>query len=136
MNTRLARLGAAAATHPWRTLAGWLLILAVTVGLAATVGGEPHDDVAPTLGRPRLGLSIAARSIAHAVARNRIRRLVREGFRLAQHDLPPVDLVVAARPAARNDSAAELRADLARALNAVRKQCDSSSNRSSTPTAG
>jgi hypothetical protein len=43
---------------------------------------------------------------------------------------------VAARPAARNASAAELRADLAHALNAVRKQCASSSNRSSTPTAG
>jgi ribonuclease P protein component len=105
--------------------------------------GQRHNQTyfqviacANALGRPRLGLSIAARSIGHAAARNRIRRLVREVFRLSQHDLPPVDLVVAARPAARNASAAELRADLAHALNAVRKQCASSSNRSSTPTAG
>src|SRR5262245_56528923 len=40
----LARLGAAAATHPWRTLAVWLFILVATVGLGATVGGETHDD--------------------------------------------------------------------------------------------
>jgi ribonuclease P protein component len=91
---------------------------------------------ANTLGRPRLGLSIAARVIGHAVARNRIRRLVRELFRLSQHDLPAIDLVVAARSAARNASAADLRADLARALSAIRKQCASSSSHSSTPTAG
>jgi ribonuclease P protein component len=105
--------------------------------------GQRHNQTyfqviacANALGRPRLGLSIAARVIGHAAARNRIRRLVRECFRLSQHDLPAVDLVVAARPNARTANAADLRADLARALSAIRNQCAPSSDRSSKPTAG
>jgi ribonuclease P protein component len=51
-------------------------------------------------GRPRLGLSIAARAVGNSVRRNRIKRLVRESFRLHQHRLPAFDLVVNARNAA------------------------------------
>lgn len=91
---------------------------------------------ANTLGYPRLGLSIAARAVGNSVARNRIRRVVREAFRLTQHELPAIDLVVAARSAARSASGAELRADLGRALSAVRERCARSSNSSSTRTAG
>jgi RND superfamily putative drug exporter len=40
----LARLGGAAAAHPWRTIGAWLVLLAAAIGLAATVGGSPHDD--------------------------------------------------------------------------------------------
>jgi ribonuclease P protein component len=87
-------------------------------------------------GFPRLGLSIGARTVGNAVARNRIRRVVREIFRLAQADLPAVDIVVAARAAARNASRDALRSDLERALRAVRDRCASSSNRSSTRTGG
>jgi ribonuclease P protein component len=43
---------------------------------------------------PRLGLSIATRIFGTAVARNRIKRLTRESFRLNQHSLPPVDVTV------------------------------------------
>jgi ribonuclease P protein component len=82
---------------------------------------------ANTQGYPRLGLSIAARSVGNAVARNRIRRVVREVFRLAQHDLPAVDVVVAARSAARAASREALRGDLERALSAVRERCARSS---------
>jgi ribonuclease P protein component len=89
-----------------------------------------------THGFPRLGLSIAARSVGNAVARNRIRRVVRETFRLAQHDLPAVDIVVAARSAARAASSAALRGDLEQALSAVRVKCAPSSKPSSTPTGG
>src|SRR6476620_9324064 len=51
-----------------------------------------------TLGYPRLGMSVN-RKVGTAVRRNRIRRLIREAFRLLQHDLPQgYDLVVVVRP--------------------------------------
>jgi ribonuclease P protein component len=50
------------------------------------------------LGHPRLGMSVS-RKVGNAVRRNRIRRLVRESFRLLQHDFPQgYDLVVVVRP--------------------------------------
>jgi len=46
----------------------------------------------------RLGVVVAGR-IGNAVARSRVRRLLRESFRLHQYDLAqPVDLVLVARP--------------------------------------
>lgn len=42
----------------------------------------------------RLGLAIAKKRVKLAVERNRIKRLVRESFRLNQHDLPAIDMVV------------------------------------------
>jgi ribonuclease P protein component len=61
---------------------------------------------------PRLGLSIATRTFGTAVARNRIKRLARESFRLNQHSLPPVDVTIFAKDAARLAKALELRASL------------------------
>ena len=65
------------------------------------------------LGAPRLGLAVAVRAAGNAVARNRLRRLIRESFRLHRHGLPALDLVVGCRPAARAAPAVELRAHLA-----------------------
>ena len=61
---------------------------------------------------PRLGLAIATRTFGTAVARNRIKRIARESFRLNQHSLPSVDVTVAARTAASTASPKELRASL------------------------
>ena len=60
----------------------------------------------------RLGLAIATKTFGSAVARNRIKRIARESFRLNQHVLPPLDITVAARAAARTAAAKVLRESL------------------------
>ncbi len=63
---------------------------------------------------PRLGLAIATRICGGAVARNRLKRLTRESFRLHQHALPPLDITIAAREAAARAASLELRSSLGR----------------------
>jgi ribonuclease P protein component len=72
---------------------------------------------------PRLGLSIATRTFGTAVARNRIKRLTRESFRLNQHSLPPVDVTVSARDAARAASSRDLRASLDKHWKSIAERC-------------
>jgi len=62
--------------------------------------------------RPRLGLAVATQVAGNSVQRNRIRRIIRESFRLHQHAMPPVDVVVSARTPVRTATNAELRASL------------------------
>ncbi|MFT4058224.1 MAG: ribonuclease P protein component [Legionella sp.] len=47
------------------------------------------------LGYARLGLALSKKMIAKAHDRNRIKRLIREGFR--QRDLPAIDMIFLAR---------------------------------------
>ena len=72
---------------------------------------------------PRLGLSIATRTFGTAVARNRVKRLTRESFRLNQHSLPPVDVTVYAREAARQAKPSELRASLEKLFKSITERC-------------
>lgn len=46
--------------------------------------------------RPRIGITVSSK-LANAVARNRVKRWVREAFRRIAPELPPIDLVVIAR---------------------------------------
>ncbi|MFW1678296.1 ribonuclease P protein component [Pontibacter sp. JAM-7] len=49
------------------------------------------------LGYPRIGFIISKKNVRLAVKRNRVRRIMRESFRLAQHQLPAVDMIILAR---------------------------------------
>lgn len=46
------------------------------------------------LGYARLGLAVAKKIIPSATSRNRLKRLIRESFRLNRRRLPEVDIVV------------------------------------------
>jgi len=50
-------------------------------------------------GGVRLGMTVS-RKVGNAVARNRLRRRIRDFARLQPRDLPPVDVVVHCRPGA------------------------------------
>jgi ribonuclease P protein component len=49
------------------------------------------------LSNPRLGLVIAKKHIRRAVDRNRVKRLIRETFRVKQQQLPDIDVIVLSR---------------------------------------
>jgi len=68
---------------------------------------KPND-----LSQARLGLSVSARSVGNAVNRNRIKRIIRDSFRINSPRLPAVDIVINSRPSARDASNAELRNSL------------------------
>jgi ribonuclease P protein component len=72
-----------------------------------TINAQPNE-----LAGARLGLSVAVRAMGNAVARNRIRRMIRESFRLNQALLPPLDMVIGVRAGVRTAEPAQLRASL------------------------
>ena len=74
----------------------------------------------------RLGVSVAKKAVATASQRTRIKRVVRESFRLDRAQLPAVDIVVQARGAAAKRQNAELRASLDWHWQEVIKRCKSS----------
>jgi ribonuclease P protein component len=78
------------------------------------------------LGAARLGLAVAVRVAGGAVGRNRIRRIIRESFRVHQGELPALDLVVSARPKARGAPGPELHASLAALWKKIGEQCAAS----------
>jgi len=91
------------------------------------------NGAANALACPRLGLSVS-RKVGGAVVRNRWKRLIREVFRLAQHELPAgIDLIVRPQRGATPDfqaigrSLSALARRIARRLN--RQAADSQARR-------
>lgn len=60
----------------------------------------------------RLGLAVSSKAVRHAVARNRIKRIVRETFRLRREQLEALDFIVIARSSADLKTKHELHAAL------------------------
>lgn len=64
------------------------------------------------LSHPRLGLTVAKKRAKLAVQRNRIKRCARNSFRLHQHLLPAVDLVLMIKGDISNTENSELQKQL------------------------
>ncbi len=77
------------------------------------------------LDHPRLGLAIAKKTIKRAVDRNKLKRMARENFRLQQHTLTALDIVVLARKDAATACTKVLRESLAKLMLQLVKRCGS-----------
>ena len=91
--------------------------LRVSDGLFAVIA-RPNG-----LDHPRLGMAVGIRIAGNAVNRNRIRRVVRERFRLSQQELPPVDVVVNARSGATGATRAQLAVSVAALFVRMSQRC-------------
>ncbi|MXZ80166.1 MAG: ribonuclease P protein component [Gammaproteobacteria bacterium] len=74
-------------------------------------------------GCARLGLVVSRKVSKKAVQRNRIKRQIRETFRLGQGELPDMDYVVVARPGGSDQDNSVLKQELTRLLEISRAKC-------------
>lgn len=79
-----------------------------------------------TRAEARLGLTVSKKNAARASDRNRLKRHIRESFRLNRHRLPAVDVIVSARAGSAKASAGELRANLDQLWTRIAQACAAS----------
>ncbi len=72
----------------------------------------------------RVGLAVSRRVSKKAVQRNRIKRQIRESFRLQQTELPPIDFVVTAKVGCAEQVSVVLRTELDKLWNRASKKCE------------
>ncbi|WP_157509243.1 MULTISPECIES: ribonuclease P protein component [Ferrimonas] len=98
---------------------------------------HPHMTllaVVNDLNHPRLGLTVAKKHVKKACQRNRIKRIVRDEFRLHQHNLPGVDIVAIAKKGVDDLDNATLHKLVEKLLKKLSKRCKSCSSDSSDST--
>jgi ribonuclease P protein component len=83
-----------------------------------TINAQPNGFTGP-----RLGMSIAARILRRAVDRNRLRRLIRESFRVNQLSLPPLDIVIGVRAGVLTADNRRLRSSLQQLWQKISSTC-------------
>jgi len=76
-----------------------------------------------TVGCARLGMTVSRRVSTRAVDRNRIKRSIRESFRQRRNIFGAIDIVVVARPLARETETARLRESLELHWRSIQEQC-------------
>ena len=87
---------------------------------AYQTGRRKGDNLFGVIVRPnglpqaRLGMAVSIKACGKAVRRNVVRRLIRNTFRLCQHPLAGLDVVVNARPGARGAANPDMVASLER----------------------
>ncbi|WP_105188750.1 ribonuclease P protein component [Pseudoalteromonas sp. T1lg48] len=76
-----------------------------------------------SLSHPRLGLTIAKKNVKQANQRNRIKRIARESFRLHQHKLDNIDIVLMVKRGIDERSNAEIRQELDKLWRKINERC-------------
>jgi len=94
--------------HPIKAVSNHLTLLA-----------KPNN-----LDHARIGLTIAKKKEKTAVGRNRIKRIIRNSFRINQHSLPKIDIVVIARNDVGSASNEELQQQLEKLWKKLTKRCE------------
>lgn len=85
------------------------------------------------LDNPRLGLVVAKKKVKLSVNRNKVKRQVRESFRLNQHELPSVDIIFLARGGLTEMDGAALRAEIENAFRRLKRRFAGDVQRQETP---
>ena len=79
------------------------------------------------LEHPRLGITVSKKNVRNASDRNRIKRLIRESFRLHQETLPNVDIVVVVKKGLAEQENPAIHTLLRKQWKKLTKRCNSSS---------
>lgn len=82
------------------------------------------------LGHPRIGVTVSKKRARRAVDRNRIKRQIRETFRLRQHKIPAFDIVIIAKQGIVEQDNAALRDTLNYLWRKLAKRCEQYQSRS------